>query len=82
MDNIAYCGINFNCGAFLCELILSFSDGGMDARKNPEYTGENGMQRFLKRERAKRTCPGCGKKLSWYLTTCPDCGQKPAHTGR
>jgi hypothetical protein len=67
---------NFPCER-LCRLNRRYrAKYAMSMIENLMQLEELGLPRFLKRERAKWTCPGCGSLLCVHKDRCLECGHR------
>ncbi|MGQ9706357.1 MAG: DUF3795 domain-containing protein [bacterium] len=78
------CAINkkvefcFQCDDYPCDLLVSFRDDRSPHHsivlKNLREISENGVEIWLDSQRQRWSCPGCGKRFSWYDKFCSQCG--------
>jgi predicted RNA-binding Zn-ribbon protein involved in translation (DUF1610 family) len=68
------------CQECPCEQLKAFHNVGRDYRllaaKNLNDIRGKGQQTWLKEQKARWTCPGCGTRFSWKDEACPKCGKQ------
>lgn len=72
-----FCG---NCDDFPCERLKHLDQRyrtkyGISMIENLRFIHRGGMNGFLRDQRAKWTCPGCGATLCVHRPVCLACGQ-------
>jgi len=71
-----YC---FECDSYPCTRLKNLDKRyrtryGMSMLANLESIRENGIRQFVRTEKEKWTCPGCGEMLIVHKPTCLHCG--------
>jgi len=70
----------FQCEAYPCQALLDFRDDDASLHSmvlfNQERIKDMGFEAWLESEEKRWSCPGCGRRFSWYSGTCPECGEK------
>jgi len=70
----------FECDEFPCSTLMAFRKDASPHHsiviKNLEAIREKGVEEWLKDERSRWSCPGCGKRFTWYGEVCSECGTK------
>lgn len=80
-NKIKYC---FQCEQFPCHKINHIDNRyrtryGMSMIENLIYIKQFGIQKFIKREKEKWTCPKCGEIICVHKENCIYCGYKESN---
>lgn len=80
-SNIAKPGVKycFSCSSFPCDKLNHLDKRyrikyGMSMLDNLECIGKLGIRRFIKNEKEKWACPGCGEIICVHKPQCLSCG--------
>ena len=70
----------FRCPVYPCRRLRDLDKRyrtryGMSMLDNLEFIRENGVRRFVAREKERWACPGCGATLSVHRAACLRCGR-------
>jgi hypothetical protein len=69
-----------DCPDLGCERITKFNNDGMlhhaEALPNLRQAGAMGLDKWVKLEKEKWSCPKCAAPIAWYDPACPKCGEK------
>ncbi len=72
---IEYC---FQCHEFPCQELLDFKDDERPHHSivlhNLDLIKEQGIDKWLKEQELRWSCPECKEKYSWYESNCSNCG--------
>jgi hypothetical protein len=71
----------FSCDMFPCRRLKQLDKRyrlryGMSMIENLSVIEKNGVREFVRREKARWVCPGCGNLLSVHRRACPHCGRE------
>lgn len=77
-DKVGYC---FRCDRFPCDRLDHLDERyrtkyGMSMIENLEHMKKFGIRHFIRSEKKKWTCPGCGRLLCVHKPQCLSCGHK------
>jgi hypothetical protein len=77
-DGKKYC---FGCDRFPCDRLSHLDKRyrtkyGMSMIENLESIRKYGIRKFVKKEKAKWTCPGCGAVICVHRPNCISCGRR------
>lgn len=68
----------FQCGDYPCDVITRFRNDDAPHHSavfsNLAKIREKGVETWLREEKERWACTGCGTRFTWYDETCTECG--------
>lgn len=70
-------GFCFQCADYPCKILSDFKNDHRPHHSivlyNLALIKDNGLNKWLKEQEIRWSCPGCGEKYSWYDESCLNC---------
>ena len=68
------------CPEYPCQKLMDFRHDKYSHHsvviKNLDFIKNHGLDNWLREQKARWSCPGCGFNISWYDEKCGNCGSK------